>query len=78
MVSPSSQPIFTTFLSSFDSVRAVWGASSCLQVSPREYAWGNPRLGHVRMSLIATLEELGTEDYSIGGATDHEELGHKG
>lgn len=43
--SSSSQPIFTTFLSSFVSARAVWGASFCLQVSPRELAWGSPGLG---------------------------------
>lgn len=41
----SPQPIFTTFLSSFDSARAVWGASSCLQVSPRACAWGSPGWG---------------------------------
>lgn len=54
---PSSQPIFTTFLSSFVSARAAWGASSYLQVSPRKLAWGNPGLGCVRVSLIAILEE---------------------
>lgn len=66
--SPSSQRIFTTFLSSFVSARTVWGASSCLQVSPRACAWGHPGLGCVRVSPIATLEgELGTEGYSIRG-----------
>lgn len=69
---PSSQPIFTTFLSSFVSVRAAWGASSCLQVSPRKLAWGNPGLGCVRVSLIAVLEEdLGTGGCSTGRAPCH-------
>lgn len=45
LFSSFSQPIFITFLSSFVSARAAWGASSCLQVSPRELAWGSPGLG---------------------------------
>lgn len=66
---PFSQPIFTTFLNSFVSARAVWGASSCLQVSPRKLAWGSPGLGCVRVSPIAILEEdLGTEGSSTGRA----------
>ena len=67
--SPSFQPIFTTFLSSFDSARAVWGASSCLQVSLGKLAWGSPGLGCVGVPLVAILEEeLGTEGCSIGRA----------
>ena len=66
---PFSQPIFTTFLNSFVSARAVWGASSCLQVSPRKLAWGSPGLGCVRVSPVAILEEdLGTEGSSTGRA----------
>lgn len=34
----------------------MWGASSCLPVSPRESAWGSPGLGCVRVPLMATLE----------------------
>lgn len=62
---PSSQPIFTTFLSSFVFARAVWGASSCLQVSPRELAWGNPGLGCARVSLIARKRRKNWEQRAI-------------
>lgn len=68
--SSSSQPIFITSLSSYVSARAVWGVSSCLQVSLGSlpgtvWGWGVTSL---TAPLQKGLETQGSTDWM--GTTD--------